>query len=143
MLLSIALAVGLLLTWIGERIVEAPGARAALTSLGALLVVGAFVLRFLRSRQPSGTATVQRTLAGLHALAVLALGLYALQSDLFTKATGHSLESSTPILAGCLAVLWPAMLAISLIPTLLIELSFAAMARSPKLEDGRIREALR
>ncbi len=140
--LSILLSIGLLLAWVGERIVESPTARGALTGLGVLLVVGATLVRFLRSRKQTGTQSVQSTLAALHGLAVLSLVFYALQSDLFTKLTSHSLESSSPKLAGVFAVLWPAVLLASLLPTLLIELSFAAMAKSPTLEDGRIREAL-
>lgn len=141
-MLSVLLSVALLLAWVGERIVESPTARAVLTGGGVLLLVGATLARVMKSRDRSGTAKVHQTLAGLHGLSVLAVALYALQSDLFTKASGASLESSSPVLAGVLSALWPALLAASLVPTLLIELSFAAMAKSPTLEDGRIREAL-
>jgi hypothetical protein len=140
--LSIVLTVGLMLAWVGERIVESPTARGLLTGLGSVLVVVAFATRALRAGQASGTRAVQRSLAALHGVAVLGLACYALQSDLFTKATGASLESSSPKLAGALAVLWPALMLVSLVPTLLVELSFSAMAKSPRLEDGRIQEAL-
>ena len=139
--LSIVLSVGLVLVWVGERIVESPTARGAFTGLGALMVLAATVARFLRQNQPR-TQAVQRPLARLHLVALGALVLYAAQSDLWTKAFGASLESSSPKLAGVLAVLWPALLAISLLPTLLIELSFAAVKKSPAIELGRIREAL-
>jgi hypothetical protein len=143
MVLSILLAVGLVLAWVGERIVEAPAARGALTGLGALLVVAAFGVRLTRLRQTSGDARrIQGWFAALAGLAVAALALYALGSDLWTRAVGASLESSSPRLAGALAALWPALLATALAPTLLMELSFASMAKAPTLEAGRVREAM-
>lgn len=143
MVLSILIAVGLLLAWVGERIVEAPGARYALTGLGALLMVAATVLRILRfTREEGALARVQRNLAFFGSLSLMALGLYALQSDVFTKLTGASLASGSPKLAGALAVLWPAVLVISLLTTLLMELAFATMAKAPTLEDGRVNEAM-
>ncbi len=143
MVLSMLIAVGLLLAWVGERIVEAPGARYALTGLGALLMVAATVLRILRfTREEGALARVQRNLAFFGSLSLMALGLYALQSDVFTKLTGASLASGSPKLAGALAVLWPAVLVISLLTTLLMELAFATMAKAPTLEDGRVNEAM-
>lgn len=143
MQLSILLVVGLVLAWVGERIVEAPSARFGLTGVGAAMLVIVTVARFLRSRrQKAELARVQRLFAAFSALAVVAFVLYFFQSDLFTKLTGASLTSASPKLAGVLAVLWPAMLVISLLPTLLMELSFATMAKAPKLEDGRIDEAM-
>lgn len=143
MSLSILLAIGLVLAWIGERIVEAPHARYALTGVGALLIVVATVLRILRfTREEGALARVQRNLAFFGSLSLMALALYTLQSDLFTKLTGASLASGSPKLAGALSVLWPAVLALSLLTTLLMELSFATMVKAPKLEDGRVDEAM-
>lgn len=143
MQLSIILAVGLVLAWVGERIAEAPTARGALTGLGALLVVAAFVARLLKSRQQAGDARrIHGWLAALHALALGGLVLYAAQSDLYTRAFGASLESGSPKLAGVLAALWPALMALAVFPTLLMELSFASMAKAPTLEAGRVQEAM-
>ena len=143
MQLSILLVVGLALAWIGERIVEASTARYALTGVGAAMVLVATVLRFLRSRsQKDELARVQRLFAAFSGLALLAFVLYFLQSDLFTKLTGASLVSASPKFSGVLSVLWPAVLAMALLPTLLMELSFGTMAKAPKLEDGRIDEAM-
>lgn len=143
MQLSILLAVGMALAWVGERVVEAPEGRMGLTGLGALLVVLATVGRFVRaSRQQGELARVQRRFAAFSGLGLVAFALYLVQSDVFTKLTGASLSSSAPRLAGVLAVLWPALLALALLPTLLMEVSFATMAKAPKLEDGRIDEAM-
>ncbi|MDP1826764.1 MAG: Gldg family protein [Archangium sp.] len=144
MQLSLLIAVGLMLAWVGERIVEAPNARYALTGVGALLIVASTVLRILRfTREEEGPlARVQRNLAFFGSLSLMALMLYALQSDIYTKLTGASLVSGYPLLAGALSVLWPAVLVISLLTTLLMELSFASMVKAPTLEDGRITEAM-
>lgn len=139
--LSVLLAIGLVLLWVGERVVESPALRAALSGVGAALVAIATAVRFTRLGD-SKTRAVQRTLGILHLGAVAALLLYAAQSDLFTKAFGASLGSGSPKLAGALGALWPALLAASLVPTLLVELAFAAVKRAPTIEEGRVREAL-
>lgn len=143
MQLSILLAVGLVLVWVAERIVESPQLRYGITGVGALMVLAATVARVLRAqRAQAELGRVQRLFAAFAGLSVLALILYFFQSDLFTKLSGASLSSSSPKLAGVLAVTWPAVLALSLLPTLLMELSFANMVKAPKLEDGRIDEAM-
>lgn len=139
---SILLLIGLALAWVGERIVDSTEVRYGLTGIGAMLIVVAVVIRFLRTRDNDGAQRIQRTFVLLHGAALLAFVLYFLQSDLFTKLTGAGLSTSVPKLAGALAALWPALLILSLLPTLLLELSFASMRKSPKLETGRINEAL-
>ncbi len=144
MQLSIILTVGLLLAWVGERIVENPVARYTLTAVGAVLVLGALVLRLFRASSAKNVALARthRIFALLHGTAALAFLFYFLQSDLFTKLTGAALASGSPKFAGALGVLWPALMTVSLLPTLLMELAFASMAKAPTLEDGRIQEAL-
>ncbi|MEW5740232.1 MAG: Gldg family protein [Myxococcota bacterium] len=143
MALSILLGLGLVLAWVGERIIENPTGRAVVTSLGVLLVTASFVVRLVWTRQNEGDARrIHRWLASFSGLSLGALVLYAAQSDLYTRAMGASLESGSPKLAGVLAALWPAVLVTALAPTLLMELSFASMARAPKLEAGRVQEAM-
>ncbi|MFO0598462.1 MAG: Gldg family protein [Myxococcaceae bacterium] len=142
MILSILIAAGLLLGWIGERIVENPQLRAAFSGTGLLLVIIATVVRVARSNSDKETVRpVHRTFALLHGATLLSLVLYFLQSDLYTRVAGESLATSSPTLSGALSALWPAVLLASLLPTLTMELSFASMARAPKLEDGRMNEA--
>ncbi len=141
--LSLLLAFGLLLLWVGERIVDASELRWALSGLGALLVLATIVMRFVRSSSArDDVKRVQRTFAALHGLSLFSVLLYAAQSDLFTRLTGASLASGSPKLAGVLAALWPAVLLTSLLPTLFLELSFASMVKAPTLEHGRMREAM-
>lgn len=143
MQLSFILSAGLLLIWVGERIVDSSEVRWGLTGVGTVLVLAAFVGRFVKAgaARPD-VKRVQRTFGLLHGLTFFSLVLYALQSDLFTKLTSATLASGSPKLAGALAVLWPALLLTSLLPTLFMELSFASMARAPTLEHGRIQEAM-
>lgn len=144
MQLSIILTIGLVLAWVGERIVDDATVRSVLTGGGALLVLVATVVRFGRARGP-GAVGVQRThrnLALLHLAALVGFALYFLQSDLFTRLSGTALATTSPKLAGALGVLWPVLVVGSLITTLLMELSFASMARAPALEDGRMNEAM-
>lgn len=138
-ILSLVVAFGLLGVWIGERIVDG-SARTAFTGGGALLMLIALGLRATRVNV-GNAGQIEKTLLGLHGLAFLAVGLYVLQSDLWAKVAGQTLETDWPKLAGSLAVLVPAVLTLAIIPTLLVEMSYAAMAKAPVMETGRIQEA--
>jgi hypothetical protein len=140
MALSLLYALGLGLIWVGERIVESQSMRAGLSGIGAMLVVAMTVARFQRATGP--LAGVHRTLGLFNVLGVVALLLYAVQSDLWSRLTGAALSSGFPVLAGVLGALWPVLLVAALLPMLLLEVSFTSMARAPKLEDGRLREAM-
>ncbi len=133
---------GLLSVWIGERIVEG-SARLVFSIGGAVVMAIATGLRAQRlAGAPSPDAkAIERTLLGLHALGLLSVGLYFWQSDVWAKAAGQTLETGWPKVAGVVVALIPVALALSLAPTLLVELSYAAMAKAPVLERGRIQEA--
>ncbi len=146
-LTSCLLGLGLLLVWVGERVVEAGTARLVASGLGALLVVLAAALRWRRvpapGKEEAQRRDVERLLLGLHGLSALGLACYFLQSDAFARVAGQALEVGSPRLAGALGALWPAVVAASVFPTLLVELAYAAMARAPRLEVDRVREATR
>ncbi len=138
-ILSLLIATGLLSVWIGERIVDGD-TRTIFTAGGAALMAIAIGLRFMRVNV-ANSGQIEKTLLGLHGLTLLSVGLYVVQSDLWAKVAGQTLETNWPKLAGVVAVLVPAVLVLALIPTLLVELSYAAMARAPVMEIGRIQEA--
>lgn len=138
-LLTLLLTFGLLLVWVGERIVDGDP-RTLFTGGGAALMLIAIGLRGLRVNV-ANSGKIEKTLLGLHGLTFLGVGLYVWQSDLWAKVAGQTLETGWPKLAGIVAVLVPAVLALALIPTLLVELSYAAMAKAPVMETGRIQEA--
>lgn len=138
---SIVWVVGLVLVYVGERIVGVGTQRAVISGLGVALVLAALALRALRLRAGGDRRSVELALLGFAGGAAVSVLLYFVQSDAFAKLTGSALEQSAPKLAGALAALWPAVLVAALLPTFLIELSYAAMAKAPRVELGRIGEA--
>lgn len=141
LVLSLLLTVGLFAVFVGERLVGA-GPWRALTAMGVALVTFALVARATRATRPGENRHVEQRLLLLYGLAAFALLLYFAQSDLLAVVTGRTLERGQPKLAGALAVLWPALLLAAALPILLVEMAYAAMARAPRLEKGRLDDAL-
>lgn len=139
---SVIFGVGLVFLYVGERIVESGSNRMLLSGLGAVVLLFAVALRVIRSRgAPPDRAAVERSFLLLQLLAVGALLLYFLQSDLWAKVASATLETGSPKLAGVLAALWPALLAVAVLPIVLMEFAYGAMARARLVELGRLREA--
>ncbi len=139
---SIIFGIGLAFLYVGERIAETGGNRAILSGLGALVVLFAIGLRLTRMRGASADrAAVERAFLFLQLAGVAALLLYFVQSDLWAKVASATLDTTSPKLAGVLGVLWPALLAIAVLPQVLMEFAYAAMARAKLVELGRMREA--
>lgn len=140
---SALLAGGLVLTWLGERVAEAGNSRLALSALGVAALLGALAWRTVRSRKADAQARpVEQALSGLVAIAVAAVGLYYVQSDVMAKLDFQALSVRWPTLASALAALWPAVLATAAFPLFFMELAYGAMARAPRLETARLRDAL-
>src|SRR5262249_21857215 len=139
---SIVYAIGLLFLYVGERIVESGSNRAILSGVGALVVLFAIGLRLTRMRGASADrASVERAFLYLQLTGVGALLLYFVQSDAWAKVASGTLDTQSPKLAGVLATLWPALLTVAVLPLLLMEVAYAAMARAKVVELGRMREA--
>jgi gliding motility-associatede transport system auxiliary component len=140
---SIVYLLGFLAIYSGERVIGS-GALRAVTGLGVALIV---LSTLLRSRG-GAAATVeeratQRVLLGLRAIGLLAIALYFLQSDLASSLFGGKpLEREWPRLAVAILVLWPALLLTSLLGVTFVEAAYQSMARAPKLELGRVCDAL-
>lgn len=134
---SVVYAIGMVVIYLGERVLE-PG-RTAVTATVLGLVAGlAALLLGLRASQRRASGL---TLPGLYALGLLALLLYFVRSPL--PGLGHrALAVSSPRLDVVLAALWPALMFASLLPTLLVELALGSMARSPAIDRRRVRAAL-
>jgi hypothetical protein len=135
--------VGMLLVFVGERAIGAGGARGVASIAGLVLVVVAMAARW---RRAVGAGTdrqlTERLLLRLYGLALLAVVLYFVQSDLPTLRGGLPLEHSSPKLATALAALWPALWIVAAWPIALIEMAYAQMLRAPRLETGRIKDAM-
>jgi hypothetical protein len=140
---AIVFALGLLSFWVGERIFEAGTGRMVLSLLGALLTGIAAGWRLMRVRSATGgAAQVEKALLGLQFVALAAIAMYFAQSDALAKIDGAMLSASSPKLSGALSALWPAVMAAAILPLALMELAYAAMAKSPTVETGRIRDAM-
>jgi hypothetical protein len=133
---------GMLLAFIGERIVGAGTAR-ALTGVGVLLIGVAIAVRAARaSRASADRRQAERMLIALYAVGAFAVALYLAQSDLSSTVLGRPLERDWPKLQTTLAALWPVLWIFSALPIVLSEFSYATVARSPRLEIARIRDAV-
>jgi len=139
-----ALVFGLGLLFVGERLVGAGTGRAVLSGAGGLCVLLALVERIVRHAKAQGDRrSVESWLLVLDGAVVLALLLYFAQSDLWARLFDQSLASGSPKFAGALAALWPAAILAATLPLVLAELAYAAMARAPLVEKGRVGDALR
>jgi gliding motility-associatede transport system auxiliary component len=133
---------GMLLAFIGERIIGA-GSLRALTGVGILMIAVALAVRAARaSKAAVDRRPAERMLLALYALGVVAVVLYLAQSDLSASLLGKPLDRDWPKLATVLAALWPAVWLFSALPIILAEFSYATVARSPRLGIARIRDAV-
>ncbi|HEY2747752.1 MAG TPA: Gldg family protein, partial [Polyangia bacterium] len=134
---------GMLLAFIGERIVGAGSAR-ALTGVGMVAIAAAIAVRAARAKRASeDRKQAERMLIALYAVGAFAVALYLAQSDLSsTVLGGKPLERDWPKLATALAALWPVVWIFSALPIIMGEFSYAMVTRSPRLEIARIRDAV-
>jgi len=140
---AILFAVGLVLLWAGERVADAGTLRMVISWAGVAAVVASAAWRFTRTRSAKGgSGQVEKALLGLQVVCLAAIAMYFAQSDALAKLDGAMLAATSPKLAGVLAALWPAVLAAGVFPLALMELAYAAMAKSPTVETGRIRDAM-
>jgi hypothetical protein len=135
---SIGFAVGLAAVYAGERVMLPGHAATAVTLVGLGVVAIALLLAIRQGKgRPAGWI-----LPSLYGLALLALALYFLRDTLPGLVGRRPLETSMPKLDGALASLWPAMLFASVLSVLLVEFSYAGMARVPVVDAHRLRRAL-
>ncbi len=133
----------MVLLFVGERLIGA-GSWRWLTAVGAAFLTGAIALRLWRAKRATEQAQqVERAFVLLYGVGALAVLLYAVQSDLATHLLPQPLSESAPRLAVALAALWPALWLVSAMPILLTELAYGAVVRAPRLETGRLYEAMR
>src|SRR4051812_28414817 len=131
---SIIYSVGLLLVFVGERLIGSGSAR-SLSAVGVLLVLLALVMRAKRAAGAKDEAKqIEKQILALYGIGALGLLLYFAQSDLMSSlAGGKPIEQSWPRLTGVLGALWPAAISLSLVPVMMAELAYASVARAPKL----------
>ena len=143
-LLTTALVLGLVAVFLGERVLGSGPLRTVLDVVGVLAVAGVTVLRWNRSALSGAAprARVERVFAILSTLALLALLAWFAQSDVVTAAGGPDLHKSTPRLATVLQLATALLGVAAVLPLLLGELAYAAMAQAPEVEVGRVQDAV-
>ena len=134
---------GMLLVFIGERLIGAGSGRGVATVAGLVAILAALVVRIMRGQGAAADRRqAEETLVRLYAIGLLAVVLYFIQSDVPTLRGGKALEHSWPRLATALGALWPALWLAAVWPIVLVEMAYAQMARAPRIDTGRIRDAM-
>jgi hypothetical protein len=132
---------GLFGIFVGERLIGS-GSWRWVSGFGLAWIVGAVGSRALRAARAEGDRRgVERGFLALYGLGLLALALYFAQSDLSGVLLDKPLDRGWPKLAGAFSAVWPALLVAAMAPTFLMEMAYAAMARAPRVEVGKIRDA--
>ncbi len=128
--LSQVFGAGLLMVFLGERLIPVDSVRVVLSGVGVAVVLVATAARAWAMTASKGSRRkIERTLLACHLGTVLALVLYAMT----TSWAPASL--SGPHAQGALVVLWVAVMISSLIPVLMIEISLGFSLRN-KFEVG-------
>jgi hypothetical protein len=144
--LAIAYVLGLLLVFVGERIVlGVDAARYALTGLGVALASAATVLRFLVAARADGERRgVERALAGFAALGLAGLAVYFATSTDAGKALLHIAKAAPDTRArveGLSTIAWIVLLGVGVVPLLFGERALAPMRTAERIEARRVRSA--
>jgi ABC-type uncharacterized transport system len=143
-LLTAATALGLVAVFLGEQVVGAGWLRTVLDVAGVLTVAVVTVLRWNRSALSAAAprARVERVFAVLSTLALLALVAWFAQSDVVAAAGGPDVRRAAPRLATVLQIATALLAAAAVLPLVLGELAYAAMAQAPEVEVGRVQDAV-
>ena len=136
---------GLALVLVGERVLSGLEKGAGFfTALGVLAVIVATALRFSPKFKAQGErASIERLLALLSLLGLLALGVYSVTTDagverfglskLTTEKRDHALE--------LLRVLWVSLLTLAVVPQIFAEAALRPMRRAERPESRRVKAA--
>jgi hypothetical protein len=133
---------GMALFYVGEKLVASPPvARFALDGVGAaflLWAVSARAANWLRSR--GDRRSVEGMILAAYLGGIVALALYAAQLEPVREGLLPPLEGAKALerYRGILRVLWPIAWVSSVLPLLFMEISFASMARAPRIERRRV-----
>jgi hypothetical protein len=137
---------GLVLVFVGERIVTSDAVRYALSGLGFLSATATTAVRFARSGAGSGErGRAERVLAFFSAGGLAALGLYFATTETGRRILGITAQKpeTRAHVEGAMMVGWIAILLLSVLPLCLGELALAPMRRATMIESRRVRAAIR
>lgn len=149
-----AYLVGLLLVFVGQRLIGESGlTRTLLDGVGVAISAGALVVRLINrgrilelaekaaeaeKRSLAAAARVELLTSVLYGAGLLALGLYALTTPAGLNLLNLRETSSGEVLGAVLGGLWAALLACALLALVFIELSYASMPVAGSVELRRI-----
>ncbi len=136
-------ASGMIAIYLGERILESGAPSHVATILGSILVLAALGMRIGRAgSRPADERAAERALTLLYVAGVAALLLYFINSNVLFYLTGKTLEQRMPRVSTVVGALWPALWLCATLPVVFVEMSLGAMAKSPLLDQGRVRAAM-
>lgn len=139
---TIPYLVGMLLIYVGERLVGSPqGVRLLLDGFGLAAILWAVIGRLVNRAGSSGERrSVEGRVLAAYLAGILALALYALQLDPVRSALLPFLEAGKGLdrFEGILEVLWPIVWISAVLPLVFMEISYASMARAPRIERWRV-----
>ena len=130
--ISLVLAAGLLALFAGERAFgHLESARSVLSGLGALLVLGSTALRAsIWSASRGRQRAVEMIMLLCHVGVLVALSLYILSTPAGTEMLGIADDEALHRFRTAATVAWAIVLAVSLVPLLLIEVSLGTLERA-------------
>ncbi|AKT39842.1 Gldg family protein [Chondromyces crocatus] len=135
----------LLLLFLGERVVPTfDAARYTLSGIGVALVALVTALRFVAALRERGErAAIERALALLSLLGLVAIGLYFSTTDTGRALLGvaKAAPETRARIHGATTVGWIGLLVVATLPMFFGELALAPMRRAPQLEGRRVRAA--
>lgn len=134
---------GMILVFAGERLVGTPqAARLALDAAGAAAIVWALAGRAANWLRTEGERrSVEGRILASYVVGAVSLLLYALQADPIWKKSQAVLGMSkgqAERVRTALGVVWPVVWASAVLPMLFMEVSYASMARAPRIEKRRV-----
>ena len=133
---------GMALIYVGERLFGSPlSTRLLLDGLGAACLLWAVLARTVNALRSRGDRrSVEVMILGAYLGGIVALLLYALQLEGVRPSALPWIAEVLPAdrYRGILNALWPIVWLSSVLPLLSMEISYASMARAPRIERSRV-----
>ncbi len=137
---------GLVLVFLGERVVGSDNARMVSSGAGVLAVVASVGLRFARAGQgDADRKRAERSLGLLSLGGLCAVGLYFLTTETGRNlvGVGHATPQTRARFEGALQVTFVSLLCVTVLPLVFGEIALGPMRRAARIEARRVASALR
>ena len=137
---------GLVLVFLGERVVGSDNARMVSSGAGVLAIVASVGLRFARAGQgDADRKRAERSLGFLSLGGLCAVGLYFLTTETGRNlvGVGHATPQTRARFEGALQVTFVSLLCVTVLPLVFGEIALGPMRRAARIEARRVASALR